>query len=57
MKVLKDNAVAVEGATGYEDVQLAIDKALPSVKAGLATYTNTSGYAYLKNLKDSQKRP
>lgn len=56
MNVLKNNAVSTEGTT-YEDIQLAIDKSLPSIKAGLATYTNTSGYAYLKNLKDSQKRP
>lgn len=56
MKVLKDNATDVSGTT-YEDIQLTIDKSLPSVKAGLATYTNTNGFAYLKNLKDGQKRP
>ena len=56
MNILKNNAVSTEGTT-YEDIQLAIDKSLPSIKAGLSTYTNTSGYAYLKNLKDSQKRP
>lgn len=57
LKVLKDNATAVDGAISYEDIQTTIDKALPSVKNGLVTYTNTDGYAYLKNLKDSQKRP
>ncbi|MGG7210365.1 phage major capsid protein [Clostridium baratii] len=56
MKVLKDNATDISGTT-YEDIQLTIDKSLPSVKAGLATYTNTNGFAYLKNLKDGQKRP
>lgn len=56
MKVLKDNATGISGTT-YEDIQLTIDKSLPSVKAGLATYTNTNGFAYLKNLKDGQKRP
>lgn len=56
VKVLKDNATAVTG-TFYEDVVLAMDKSLPSVKAGLAVYTNVAGYAHLKNVKDAQKRP
>lgn len=57
LKVLKDNAVEVVGALGYTDIQVAIDKAVPAVKSGLATFTNTEGYAYLKNLQDAQKRP
>lgn len=54
MKVLKDNATNVVGAKGYEDIQLTIDKSVPAVKNGLATYTNVEGFAYLKNLKDTQ---
>jgi HK97 family phage major capsid protein len=57
LKVVKDNAVAVTGAVDYSDVVSAIDKSLPSVKAGLITVTNVEGYAYLKNVKDTQKRP
>ena len=34
-----------------------MDEALPAVKAGLVTLTNSKGYAYLKNKKDSQGRP
>lgn len=57
LKVIKDNAVAIDGATDYSDVQMAMDKSLPSVKAGLVTITNVEGFAYLKNAKDTQKRP
>lgn len=57
LNVIKTNAVAVEGATSYEDLEKAIDSSLPSVKAGLVTLTNVSGYVHLKNMKDSQKRP
>lgn len=57
LKVIKDNAVAIAGATNYEDVEKAIDGSLPSVKTGLVTLTNVSGYVLLKNMKDSQKRP
>lgn len=56
-KILKDNAVEYAGATGYEDIDQAIDKAVPGVRNGLATFTNVDGFAYLKNLKDSEKRP
>lgn len=57
LKVLNENATAVEGATGYADIQVAIDKSVPAVKNGLVTFTNTDGYSYLKNLKDTQDRP
>jgi HK97 family phage major capsid protein len=57
LKVIKDNATAVEGATDYTAIEDAIDTSLPSVKAGLITITNVSGYAKLKNMKDGQKRP
>lgn len=54
IKVLKDNATEVTGATTYEDVVKAMDKALPSYRAGIRTVTNVDGFAYLKNLKDSK---
>lgn len=57
LDVIKTNAVAVEGATTYIDVQKEIDKSLPSVKAGLSTLVNVSTYAELKNKKDKQDRP
>lgn len=57
LKVIKDNATVVSGAVSYEDLENAIDGSLPSVKAGLVTLTNISGYVKLKNMKDSQKRP
>lgn len=53
IKVIKDNAVAIVGATDYEDVENTMDSALPSVKAGLVTVTNTKGFVHLKNRKDS----
>lgn len=57
LKVIKDNANVVDGATSYEDLEKAIDGSLPAVKAGLVTLTNVAGYVHLKNMKDSQKRP
>ncbi len=57
LAIVKANATAITGATTYADVELAIDKSLPSVKAGLSTLTNVTGYAYLKNLKDKNDRP
>lgn len=56
VKVVKDNAVAVVGATDYEAIENAIDTSLPSVKANLITLTNTTGYAHIKNQKDKQGR-
>jgi HK97 family phage major capsid protein len=57
LKIIKDNATAIAGATSYEDIQNAIDTTLPSAKAGLMTITNTKGFAHLKNKKDSNDRP
>lgn len=57
LNVIKSNAVEVEGATGYKDIQMTIDKTVKAAKSGLATYTNTTGFAYLKNLEDKQGRP
>ena len=45
VKVLKDNADDVEGATEYTDINMAIDSQVPAVKAGLMTFTNAEGYA------------
>lgn len=57
LKVVKDNATLVTGATSYEDVEKAIDGSLPAVKAGLVTLTNVTGYVHLKNMKDKEGRP
>lgn len=57
LAVIKANATEITGATSYEDVEKAIDSALPAVKAGLVTLTNVSSYVALKNMKDTQKRP
>lgn len=57
LKVLKDNAAEVEEVTDYSDIQMVIDKSVPAIKNGLVTFTNTDGYAYLKNLRDAQNRP
>lgn len=56
-KIIKDNAVEYAGATSYEDINQAIDKAVPGVRNGIATFTNVDGFAYLKNLKDKNERP
>lgn len=56
LKIITDNATAIV-ATSYEDLEKAIDASLPTVKAGLVTITNVSGYVTLKNMKDTQKRP
>ncbi|MGL4571798.1 MAG: phage major capsid protein [Clostridium sp.] len=56
LKVIKDNATEVAGATTYEDVENTIDTSLPSIKNGLSTITNVVGFAYLKNMKDKQGR-
>ncbi|MDU1566419.1 MAG: phage major capsid protein [Clostridium sp.] len=56
LNIIKNNAVEVEGATGYKDIQMTIDKTVKAAKSGLATYTNTTGFAYLKNLEDKQGR-
>lgn len=57
MNIIKTNAVAFPGASDYEDINTAIDKAVPAVKAGLVTFTNPTGYSLLKNMKDANGRP
>lgn len=56
INILKTNAAEVKSATGYEDIEITIDTALPGYRNGLATYTNVKGFAYLKNLKDADGR-
>lgn len=56
LKVIKDNAKIIATPTGYEDINKEIDSALPTVKAGLVTITNVTGYCYLKALKDGNGR-
>lgn len=56
IKVITDNATEIENATNYEAVENAIDSSLPSVKLGLITLTNVTGYVHLKNMKDKQGR-
>lgn len=56
MSIVKANSEDVEGAKSYEDVEKAIDSTIPGAKANLVTITNTTGYCYLKNLKDKQGR-
>ncbi|WP_297422105.1 phage major capsid protein [Clostridium sp.] len=56
LKEVDSNSTAV-AMTDYQDITNTMDSALPAVKSGLITLTNTRGYAYLKNMKDAQKRP
>lgn len=56
MNLIDSNATAVT-ITDYQDIETVIDSSLPAVKNGLVTLTNATGYAYLKNMKDAQKRP
>ena len=56
LNIIKTKATSITGATSYEDVCKAIDSALPSVKLGLVTITNVTGYCYLKALKDTTGR-
>lgn len=56
LTIIKDNATAVTGITDYIGLENAIDGSLPSVKAGLITVTNVSGFCYLKSLKDKEGR-
>ncbi|MCD3217878.1 phage major capsid protein [Clostridium botulinum C] len=56
LDVITKNATAVEGAKDYTDIENVIDGSLPSVKAGLVTITNVTGYCYLKNMKDKNGR-
>ncbi len=58
VKIIKDNAVApVVAPSSYKDINNAIDAAVLALKNGIATFTNSAGYAYLKNLTDKNDRP
>jgi len=56
LKEIDTNSTLVT-MTDYQDIVDTMDSALPAVKSGLLTLTNTRGYSYLKNFKDAQKRP
>jgi HK97 family phage major capsid protein len=57
LAVVKAAATAVTGAASYADVENAINGALPSLRSGIVTITNLTGYVYLKAQKDKQDRP
>ncbi|NFO89165.1 phage major capsid protein [Clostridium botulinum] len=54
--IVKEAAKKLTG-TSHTDIAMAMDMSLPSVKAGLVTITNSTGYAYLKNKTDATGRP
>ena len=56
LNIIKTNAADVAGAKSYEDLENAIDSIVPGAKSGVITITNTTGYCYLKNMKDKQGR-
>lgn len=56
LNILKTNSKIVSGSKGYEDIEKAIDEIVPGAKYGIVTITNTSGYCYLKHMKDTQGR-
>ncbi|WP_291648156.1 phage major capsid protein [Clostridium sp.] len=56
LEIIKSGATEVEGATDYDDVEKAIDSLVPSARAGAITITNTAGFVYLKNKKDTLGR-
>lgn len=56
LNAINTGATAITG-TDYTALEDCMATALPSVKAGLVTLVNVEGYAYLKNMKDGQKRP
>ena len=56
MSIIKTNSQDITGASGYEDIEKAINGMIPSAKAGTITITNTTGYCYLKGMKDKEGR-
>ncbi|MCS5420765.1 MULTISPECIES: phage major capsid protein [Psychrilyobacter] len=54
--IIKANATDASGNDGYEDLETAMDTAIPQIKSGLITLTNAKGYAHLKNKKDANGR-
>ncbi|SFA70229.1 phage major capsid protein [Clostridium frigidicarnis] len=58
LKIIKENATVVESTKkDYTEINNLIDSSLPSVKNGLSTITNVTGFCYLKNLTDKNGRP
>jgi HK97 family phage major capsid protein len=57
LAVVKAAATDVTGAASYADVENTINGVLPSLRSGIVTITNLSGYVYLKAQKDKQDRP
>lgn len=56
LTLLKTSSTEVTGVTDYIGLEKEIESALPSVKSGLVTVTNTTGYCYLKLMKDKEGR-
>lgn len=56
MSIIKSNSKDITGAKSYEDIETAINGMIPSAKAGAITITNTTGYCYLKGMKDKEGR-
>lgn len=56
LSIVKANSTDVTSPTNYEDIEKAIDSTTPSAKSGLITITNTTGYCYLKGMKDATGR-
>lgn len=57
VSILKTNATADATVTDHKGLAEAMDKMVPAVRGGLVVVTNEDGFAYLKNLQDTQKRP
>lgn len=56
INVIKTNATDVT-VTEYKDINKVMDSMVPAARNGLVLITNEDGFAYLKNLQDTQKRP
>lgn len=57
LNAINTGATAIVTPVDYTALETVMATALPSVKAGLVTLCNVEGYALLKNMKDTQKRP
>lgn len=56
LAVIKANATDITTAASYEDIEGAINGVLPSLRYGIVTITNLTGYVYLKGVKDNEGR-
>ncbi len=54
VKVLTDNFGTVKVGTDHTAISKFMDSQVPAVKAGMVVLTNENGFAYLKNVTDSQ---